>query len=224
MSVRTEDSVKIITEIDAQTDNISTRDSVIYASDGETLILAQTDPPLESSMLDQEVVVTYVVKEEEGYVRYGFHAVIADLLDHFQPEPGRHARALTVRRRSRPEPYNMRMRYRVQPSNKSGLDVSIHRKKVNVVDVSLGGIRFSYDDRLRLEVDNVVEVNLAIGRDVHTVETRIVRIWEKEAEFFKTELRFAAGEFRNMSRRFEEELSRKIREIEREKPSIICEI
>lgn len=224
MSVRTEDSVKIVMEIDARTENISTRDSMIYDSDGETLVLAQTEPPIEGSMLNREVVVTYVVKEEGGYVRYGFHAVITEFLADFQPEPGRHARALAVRRRSRPEPYNMRMRYRVQPSNKSGLDVSIRRKKVNVVDISLGGLRFSYDDRLQLEVNQVVEVSLAIGRDAHAVEARIVRIWEKEAEFFKTELRFAAAEFRNMGRRFEEELSRKIREIEREKPSIICEI
>ena len=224
MSVRTEDSVKIVMEIDARTENISTRDSMIYDSDGETLVLGQTEPPIEGSMLNREVVVTYVVKEEGGYVRYGFHAVITEFLVDFQPEPGRHAHALTVRRRSRPEPYNMRMRYRVQPSNKSGLDVSIRRKKVSVVDISLGGLRFSYDDRLQLEVNQVVEVSLAIGRDAHTVEARIVRIWEKEAEFFKTELRFAAAEFRNMGRRFEEELSRKIREIEREKPSIICEI
>ena len=224
MSVRTEDSVKIIMEIDPRTDNISTRDSMIYDSDGDTLILAQTEPPVESSMLNEEVVVTYVVKEEGSYVRYGFHAVITDFLDDFQPEPGPHGRAVSVRIRSRPEPYNMRMRYRVQPSGKSGLDVSIHRKKVNVVDISLGGIRFSYDERLQLEANRVVEVSLAIGREVHTVEARIVRIWEKEAEFFKTELKFAAAEFRNMSRRFEEELSRKIREIEREKPSIISEV
>lgn len=224
MSRRTEDSVKIVTQIDGRADTISTRDSVIYDSDGDTLILAQTEPPVEASMLNQEVVVTYVVQEESGYVRYGFYAVITDFLDDFQPEPGRHRRAITVRRRSRPEPYNIRMRYRVQPSNKSGLDVSVRGKKVNVVDISLGGIRFSYDERLRLEVNKVVEVGLAVGRDVHTVEARIVRIWEKEAEFFKTEVRLAAAEFRNMSRRFEDELSRKIREIERERPSIICEI
>jgi hypothetical protein len=224
MSIRTEDSVKIITEIDARTESVSTRDSMIYDSDGDTLILAQTEPPIESSMLDQEVLVTYVVTDERNYVRYGIRAVIMEFLNDFQPEPGRYAQAIAVRRCSRPEPYNMRSRYRVQPSGKSGLDVFIHRKKVTVVDISLGGMRFSYDERLRLEVNKVVEVGLAIGRETHTVEARIIRIWEREAEFFKTEVRFAAAEFRNMSRRFEEELSRKIREIERERPSVVCEI
>ena len=167
-------------------------------------------------MLNKEIVVTYLVKENDKHLRYGFSAVIVEFIDRYQLMSKQHVCAIVVRKRSDPKPYNIRMWYRAQPSSKSGLDVSIYNKKVNVIDISLGGIRFSYDKSLQLEANKVIEVRLGMAGAVYTIEARIIRTWETEIERFKGELWFAAAEFLNLSPRIEQELSRKIRDIERE--------
>ena len=56
-----------------------------------------------------------------------------------------------------------------------------------------------------------------------STEARIIRTWEAESECLGTELRFAAAEFLSVSGRIEQELSRKILDIEREPPFITSE-
>jgi c-di-GMP-binding flagellar brake protein YcgR len=132
--------------------------------------------------------------------------------------PDQYVRAIALCKLSEPKPYDMRMCYRAGPSSRSGLDASIFGRKVNIVDISLGGIKFSYGEGLRLETDKVIEVRLEIAGEIYPVQARVVRTWRTEQERFRTDLRFAGAEFLNVSRKMEQELSRKILDIERESP------
>ena len=216
MSIRPGLDVKVIVEMDQRTERANARNSRIYDIDGDSLILAQTEPSIENSMLNQEIVVTYLVKEKQSYTRHGFSAVVAEFIDRYQLITKQHVRAIVVRKCSDPKPYNIRMWYRVRPTSKSGLDVSIYNKGVNVIDISLGGIRFSYDKSLQLEENKVIQVRLGTAGAVYTIEARIIRTWETDIERFRGELKFASAEFLNVSIRTEQELSRKIRDMERE--------
>jgi hypothetical protein len=216
MSIRPGLDVKVIVETDQRIEKIYQRNSQIYDIDGDSVILAQTEPSIKSSLLSQEIVVTYLMKEKHTYLRYGVSAVIAEFIDRYQLISKQHVRAIMVHKRSDPKPYNTRMWYRVQPTSKSGLDASICGKKVNVIDISLGGIRFSHDKTLQLERNNVIEVCFGMAGGVYTIEARIIRTWETEIERFRRGLGFAAAEFLNVSLRTEQELSRKICDIERE--------
>jgi len=109
------------------------------------------------------------------------------------------------------------MCYRVGPSNnKSELDAFVCGEKITLIDVSLGGMRFSYSDRPMLEPRQVVEVRLGIAPAVHPIQARIIRIWRADREGSGKGLSFAIAEFLNVSGKIEQTLSRKILDIERE--------
>jgi c-di-GMP-binding flagellar brake protein YcgR len=219
MSISPQLEVRIVVETDDRSERSNARNSVIYEISRKALILAQTEPSIESSMLNKEIVVTYLVKEDGNYLRYGFSALIVDLIDQYQVTSEQHVPAIEVRRRSDPKPYNIRLNYRVEPSGKSGLDAAIHNKKVNVIDISLGGMRVNYDKSLQLETNSIIEVCLTMAGAPYTIEARIVRTWKGKIERFEKDLSFAAIEFVNVSDRTELALSRKIREIERKNVS-----
>jgi hypothetical protein len=220
MSLRPELNVKLVVGTDRGRERINARNSVIYAVNGETLILAQTEPSIKSSMLNKEIVVTYLVKENSRYSRYGFSSIVTELIDRYKLSPDQEVRAIVVHKCTEQKPYDASMRYRVGPSSRSAMNVSIYDEKINVIDISLGGIKFSYDRSLRLETDKVVEVRLGIAGEVYTIAARIIRTWQAERERFKTELRFAGAEFLNLSGKIEQKLSRKILDIEGESPFI----
>ena len=221
MSIRPGATVKLVVEVDPQTERINARNSTVYDVDGERLVLAQTEPPIGDSMLGKEITVTYLAREKNGPVRYGFPAVITGLIDDYTLMSTREVRAVAVRKRTGPVPYNIRMYYRVEPTARSGLDMSIHAKKVNILDISLGGVRFTYDsDGLELHPNSVVEVRFDLGGIICRIDSIILRTWEGEDEGFRQNLSFAAAEFLGVTGVFEQELSRKIREIERESLAI----
>jgi hypothetical protein len=209
-------SVQLVVEVDPRTERISVRNSTVYDSDGERLVLAQTEPAIKDSMLHKEVTVTYLGEEKDGPVRYGFPAVITGFTDYYDLMSGREKGAVAVRKRSDPVPYDPRRYYRVVPTSRSGLDVSVHAKRVNIIDISLGGMRFTYDaEDLDLYADSVVEVRLDIGGIIRRIDATILRTWKGKDKGLQEDLSFAAAEFVNLTRIFDQELSLKIREIER---------
>jgi hypothetical protein len=210
-------NVKLVMEVDPQTEQINTRNSTVYDVDGERLVLAQTEPAIGNSMLRKAITVTYLVKEKSGLVRYGFSAVVTGFIDYHGLMSTRDVEALSVRKRANPTPYNIRRCYRVEPTGRSGLEMSVHAKKVNILDISLGGVKFTYGaDSLELYPASVVEFHFDIGGIICKTDATILRVWNEEDEGLRRGLSFAAAEFLNVTRIFERELSRKIRDIERD--------
>ena len=217
MSIAPGLNVKLVVEVDSRTERINARNSTVYDMDGERLVLAQTEPAIGNSMLHKEITVTYLVKEKNGLVRYGFSAVITGFIDYHELTSAREVQALAVRKRANPAPHNIRRCYRVEPTGRSALDMSIYGKRVNILDISLGGVRFTYDaGSLELYPIEVVEVQFNIGGIICKTDATILRTWNREDEGCRRGLSFAAAEFLNMTGIFEQELSRKIYEIERD--------
>ena len=216
MSMKPGLSVKLVMGVDPRTERVYARNSTVYDVDGETLILAQTEPWIKSSMLGKEVTVTYLAKEKGRPLRYGFSAVITQFIDDYQLMSSEHVRAVAIRRKTDPAPYNIRVYYRVEPTGRSGLDVSIQQKRVNVLDISLGGIKFSFDKGLELKAHTDIKVYFNIEGILYGIDATILRIWEGENERLRNALAFASAEFLEMPGKLERALSRAIREIERE--------
>ena len=223
MSITPGINVKIVVEVDLRSGRINARNSMVYHVGGDTLILAQTEPSISNAMLNKEIVVTYLVDQQDRRSRHGFPVVVTEVIDQYELMPQWNVRAFAVRRCSDPKPYDIRMCYRVGPSSKSGLDASVYNKKINVIDISLGGMKFSFDKDLELESNQVIEVRLGMAGEVYPIQARIVRTWEMENERVKKDLSFAAAEFLNVSGRIEQELSRKILDIQRETPFTVSE-
>jgi hypothetical protein len=215
MKIRPGSSTKVVTEIDPAKDKIRVGASTVYEIKGSTVVLAQTDPPIPRSMLNGQVTVTYLVKEKGDMVRYGFTARVTEFIE-YSLSSGRPVKAVVVDKTGDPAPYSIRMFYRVAPTARSRLNMSVLGTRVSVLDISLGGARFSFRKPLVLQSNSVVAVRLEIDGRFHSLDALILRIWTGESQGFSGRLNFASAEFVEINKSVEHALSRKIHDIERE--------
>jgi hypothetical protein len=216
MTLKAGMNAKIVMEVDMARELIQVRNSIFYDVSGRTIVLAQTDPPLSQSIIGGEATITYLVKEKEGPVRYGFPIHINDIIDDYKLVSSQFVKAVVGTRTGEPIPYSIRMFFRVEPTSKSGLEMSVYEKKVNILDISLGGVKISHRRSLRLEEGAVVELYFDIGLEIYNFHARVLRTWETDDERLRYELGFASLQFEDLPKRLEHVLSRKIRGIERE--------
>ncbi len=214
MSLQPELRVRIVVDPDRQQARTDARTSLVYHVDGNTLVLAQTEPSINRSMINTQIVVTYLRNESDVPVRYGISAVITDVIDRFQLTDGQYARGIVVRSTSDPKPYELRMCYRVGPAKKVGLNLSIAGQRIDCIDISLGGMRFSYMSRVGFKADDVIEMILHRGRSALCIQARIIRTWVMDKERIGTGLHFAAAEFLNVKGKIKQALSGAIRDME----------
>ena len=207
--------MRIVTDTDVTKERTLVKGSTVHDVQEPVIILAQTDPPIPKSMLHKEAIVTYVTKEKKGAVRHGFTAELVEIID-YGLNSGEQAKALVVRRTGPEKPYSIRMSYRVGPTGRSNISMSIFRNSVNVIDISLGGVKFIYGTPLVLMFDETAPIALDIDGKVYTLEAHILRTWHGDYEGARRHLWLASAEFVNMSKTVEQALSRKIHDIERE--------
>jgi len=166
-------------------------------------------------MLHKEVIVTYLVKEKEDTVRHGFTGELVEFID-YNLNSGQQVKALVVRRTGPEKPYSIRMFYRAGPTGRSAISMSILANRVNIIDISLGGAKFTYAKPLVLKSDEIAQIGLEIDGKGYTLEARILRAWRGDQDGASSHLWFASAEFTNMSKTVEHVLSHKIHDIERE--------
>jgi hypothetical protein len=214
MDIRPGLNIRVVTEVDLLKETIHVGSAVIYDMDGSTLTISQTDPPILKSMLGREIEITYLAREKNELVRFGFPARIKEFVDQYPLNPSQKVKALIVAKEERENPYNLPMFYRVEPTSKSRLAMTVSGEPVNILDISLGGARLSFPKTFVLDPNSFHEASLHIDSTVYSVRIRIVRTWDGSAEGFSQELRFAAIEFLHSDGNLGGILSRKIREIE----------
>ncbi|MGD0489641.1 MAG: hypothetical protein ABSB94_20955 [Syntrophorhabdales bacterium] len=215
MSIRPGLSVKIVTDIDVTKERILVKGSTVHDVQEPFIILAQTDRPILKSMLHEAVIVTYLIKEKDDAVRHGFTAELVEFID-YSLNSGQQVKALVVRRTGPEKPYSIRMSYRAGPTGRSNISMSVCANSVNIIDISLGGAKFTYSTPLVLKSDEIAPIGLEIGGKVYTLEAHILRTWQGDYEGARRHLWFASAEFVNMSKTMERALSCKIHDIERE--------
>lgn len=215
MEIRPGVSTKIVIEIDPIRDKIRVGGSTVYDVQGSAIILAQIEPPITKSMAHKQVVVTYLSREKGDLIRYGFAAEVIEVID-YAITSGEQVKAVVVNRTGDCKPYSIRMFYRVGPTARSRLNMSVFNTRVNLLDISLGGVRFSYTKPLVLESDSIIDTRLEIDGRFHSVEAHVLRVWTGEGQGFDRRLSFASAEFVDLDKTMEHALSRKIHDIERE--------
>jgi len=214
MDIKPGQNVRIVTEVDAARERIVAKASTVHEVSGSTAILAQTAPPILKSMLQKDIVVTYLVRENEVFERQGFPARVLEFID-YRLNPEKTVKAVVVERVGKERPYNIRMSYRATPTSQSGLSMTVNGTPVNMIDISLGGAKVSHDRSLKLQYDAVVSIHIGMNEKTYSTEARILRTWDGADEGFRG-LFFATMEFVNMDRKLEQALSLKIQDIERE--------
>ncbi len=215
MSIRPGLSVRIVTDTDVMKERVPVKGSTVYDVQEPVIILAQTDPPILKSMLHKKAIVTYLIKEKENEVRHGFAVELIEFID-YSLNPGQEVKALVVKKTGPEKPYSVRMSYRVGPTGGSNITMSVFASSVNIIDISLGGAKFTYSAPLVLKSYDTAPIDLEMGGKVYTLEAHILRTWQGDNEGARRNLRFASVEFVNISKSVERALTRKINDIKRE--------
>ncbi|MCX5813000.1 MAG: PilZ domain-containing protein [Proteobacteria bacterium] len=208
--------LKIVVDINHIKETNDVRNSIIFDVIEKKLLIAQTEPPILKSRINKAIILTYLTKENKEDVRYGFEASIVDLVNNYELSADNITQAVILLSKTNPVQYNLRFFFRAEPPSNSGLDLSIYRKPVNILDISIGGAKISHHRELKLEPGRILDIKLSIDGAVFDLNAVVVRTWDpKEGKMVKS-LEFVALEFINTSMQLKNILGKKIISIQRE--------
>jgi hypothetical protein len=214
-SVRPGLNIELVTEMDCTRETINVKTSTVYETSGNTVVVAQTDPPVGPSLIGHVITVTYVRRKEGKLERHGFSARLSGITD-YALKAGTMVKALQLESEGGAEPCSIRMFHRVEPSRNNRVRLFIEGREVKVLDVSLGGMRFAYGRTVRVDPGKTEDICVDIGKKTYKLKARICRTWEKTDIDCWREDGVASVEFVNASGTFERELVRTLHQMERE--------
>ncbi|MGD9125551.1 MAG: PilZ domain-containing protein [Desulfarculaceae bacterium] len=150
----------------------------------EQLILAQTSPPLRPSQVGADLEVTFLnrnIKVSGGeWFRVGYEAVILELRRNYRLSSGEIETVIVVSGPQRFERLTLRLSYRVEPPLDYDLRLflSPNRKKVNVLDLSMGGVKFVHQSARTFKKGQKLNLLLADEDREVNLKAEVVRTGE----------------------------------------------
>ncbi|MBW2036578.1 MAG: PilZ domain-containing protein [Deltaproteobacteria bacterium] len=208
-------NVDVIVDLSWLKETIDVRRATVYDVVGERIVLSQTSPPISKRYLGNRVIITLVRQEREGPVRYGVTAVPTEIIKDYRLSRSQTTQAIVMIRQPGLERFNLRMFYRVDLPSDSNMAIRLKREKVNIIDISIGGAKFTYKKMHSLKPGEIIRLDLEIEEKSFDVEARVVRILPVMGRMSR-ELETIAVQFLGLDRKIKDLLSRKIRYIERE--------
>jgi hypothetical protein len=119
---------------------------------GDRMIVAQTDPPISRTHLGKELFVTFLDRSDGQPRRFGFPAIVVEFIKEFELSSLLKVQALVLKKAGAFEEYNLRMFYRLEPPTDCGIRISVDGKGVNLIDISIGGAKFSHEKVFPFEI------------------------------------------------------------------------
>jgi hypothetical protein len=186
--------------------------SMIYDVADRRIVIAQTAPPLTRFSLKQRIVLTFLVRTDGIFIRYGVNAEVTDILKDYQL-----ARAAVIAigllQRGDVIKYDLRRDFRVRPPASSGIEIVWRRRALNIIDVSLGGIKFSCrgDD---FPAANM-EIMLTMAIDESQISVSAIVLGVTTPSSSAPDVHHVRAQFTTDRQAYEQPLMRKMIEIQR---------
>jgi hypothetical protein len=197
-------------------DNIRIMRAVIYDVLDRTLILSQAQPTVLASSHKREIVVTYLTREPGQTSRFGFSAIIVDFMNHYELVSKERVPAIVIERTGAPEHFNIRLHFRLKVTSGSGLTLYMGNKKLNLIDISVGGGKFCCTKAVSLIPHSRIRLTVGIDRQLRDLEAEVLRVWSPENQRIRNELQFATVKFLHSGSEVENFLGKEIFRIERQ--------
>jgi len=216
MNIKPGLNISIIVNIDHMREIVEVKNSIVHDVTGNKIVVAQTDPPLSRANLGRDLYVTFLEKEKGAIRRLGFVVKIVDFMNDYKLKSSQKTQVVIIRKLGNVEEYNLRMFFRLEPPRNCGLEVKVMDQHVTILDISIGGARFSHGKIDRFKVNENVKMTIEMGVLSYAVTGIIMRTWEPENEKAKKSIAFASVQFTDVQPQLKSALARKIRDIERE--------
>jgi hypothetical protein len=216
MDIRPGQSIRVVLNIDHIKETTDVRSSTVFDIIEKRLVIAQTYPPILKSKVGNPVIVTYLARQGESPLRYGFDAAILELLNEYTLSAGNNARAAVLLRKSNSVEYNLRSFFRLEPPSGVGLDMVVYRKPVNILDISIGGAKISHDRSVTFQPGKIMTISLSIDGELFELNALVVRTWQPQEARLVRSLEFVALSFLSTTMHLKNILGRKIVDVQRE--------
>lgn len=145
-------NVDIVVAQDLDRDLIDIRTSTIHQIDDDGgLVLAQTSPPLGPSARGRLLEISFLARffDQPGgrWLRVGYRGRLREVAGGFRLAGGSVEQVLLVDGPQSLEKHNLRLYFRLEPTGDQNLVLYLlpTRTAVPIVDISVGGVRFSHD-------------------------------------------------------------------------------
>lgn len=211
-------NVTIILTVDLQKEAADIRSATIYDIGGSEVILSQTNPPLTAGRhIGKDLSVTYLIKENNDAVRYGFDGKVIDIIKEYNLSSLNAVPAILIKKDTGFKQYDLRMHYRLKPRLK---DVSLAlywgHEKVNLVDISMGGARFCYKGGRSIEAGAIGKMILFMDGRRFQMDVRNWASWFPADAGRRSDWQYVDVQFLNMDKTCSHLLNLKIFAIQRE--------
>jgi c-di-GMP-binding flagellar brake protein YcgR len=161
-------------------------------------------------------MITFLVTIERRVLRFGFSGGLIDIIKDYQIASDKKVEALIVEQYKYPEPVDFRMYFRVKPSSQSDVNLFLKEEKVNLIDISLGGAKFTYPKTYLFHPEDTVRFKLVIGRDIFNLDAKVHEVWSRSENVISRNLQYVSVEFHHLDRQLEASLGRVIIDTERQ--------
>jgi len=208
-------NVDIVVDFDSSEETIDVRSATVYDLDDQRIILSQTSPPIATYSIGKRVNVTYLVREKDGPARYCITGRLAEIVRDYRLSGSGTAEALVIIQEPGRERFNLRLFYRLEPPADSGIVLFLNEEKVNILDISIGGARFTHSKDQPVRPKGILKLILQVDEQSFDVEAQVVRIFPVSGRMAR-KLETVAVRFLNLDMNMKDLLSKKIRDIERE--------
>jgi len=208
-------SLDIVFENEIMKSNAHYLKAVVYDYEDNLVTISQTTPALNRNFLDRRIMVTFLANIEGRVLRFGFPARLIDFIAAYEIASGNDVEALQVRKYAEPEPVDFRMYFRVRLPSQSDLSLFLKEEKVNLMDISIGGAKFTYPKNYIFRPADLIKCTLIIGTTIFNVNAKVRSVWTPGEEAANKNLQYVSVEFNHDNRNLEASLSKAILDIER---------
>jgi c-di-GMP-binding flagellar brake protein YcgR len=209
-------AITVIFDINPWRETVDARTSSVYDMLEKKIIIAQTDPPILENHINKIITITYLARLKGESVRYGFSAKILNFIKTFRLASSQSVPAISLGLQTKPERYNIRNYYRVEPPSFSGLEIFIDGYPANLLNISLGGAGISHKYDFKFETGMTLRLTLMVNGQGHEVNATIKRIWYPEDQPGWKGLEFVSLTFSDINNKVKHILGKKIIDIQRE--------
>jgi hypothetical protein len=187
--------------------------ALVYDCAGSKITTSQTSPALDRHFLGRRIIVTFLVKMERRILRYGFPAKLTDLISNYRIASNNNVDALVIEQLAKPKQVDFRMYFRVKTSLSSNISLAVKEGRVNLVDISLGGAKFTCPKHYLLRPADVIKINLSIGQ---TGFSLMARVCDAKTPYDSSEIKYVSIQFEHVNKQLEVLLGKAIIDMERQ--------
>jgi hypothetical protein len=209
-------SLDIVFESEIMKSDAHYMKATVYDYDNDKLTISQTTPALTRYFLDRKVIVTFLFNNGRKLLRFGFPARLVDLITDYKLVSQKEVDALVLKANSDPEPLDFRMYFRVKPGAQTALSLLLKEVKVNLIDISLGGAKFTYSKKDSFRPGDALKMDVIIGNTTYHLYARVHEAWTPAIDYsVNRNIQYVSVAFSNLDKQLEVTLGRAIIDIER---------